>query len=333
VAGVGGLEVAVGLVQGVTDPVAGQVGRLAADVAAGQVAPWRVLVDVVAQVQDHVEVVLGQVPVGGVVALLEVLAGHEGQVQANEGAARVGAGPGAADPAQVAAGPEAVPVVAARVEAVHLHVDGVGQGRGGGDAAPADHVPEPRPGGDLPVDRDRPGRHAAAGVERPGRQPGPEHRPGRGRVAGGHPEGERVVRPGARGGPGPRDPLGREQGGGAGRPGQEQAATDRRRGRGGLIGWGDVRHDQAPLGRLEAADHSGSRERWPGRVGQAAAQGTVCGQTRRVGRSGTTCGQPRERLASVRYASPPGALAPRGGISVRPRRWWARAGGPNGRTT
>jgi hypothetical protein len=202
VAGVGGLEVAVGLVQGVADPVAGQVGRLAADVAAGQVAPWRVLVDVVAKVQDHVEVVLGQVPVGGVVALLEVLAGHEGQVQANEGAARVGAGPGAADPAQVAAGPEAVPVVAARVEAVHLHVDGVGQGRGGGDAAPADHIPEPRPGGGLPVDRDRPGRHAAVGVERPGRQPGPEHRPGRGRVAGGHPEGERVVRPGARGGPG-----------------------------------------------------------------------------------------------------------------------------------
>ena len=185
--------------------------------------------------------------------------------------------------------------------------------------------PPSRPGPPWPACRRR--------VEGPGRQPGPEHRPGRGRVAGGHPEGERVVRPGARGGPGPRDPLGREQGGGAGRPGQEQAATDRRRGRGGLIGWGDVRHDQAPLGRLEAADHSGSRERWPGRVGEAAAQGTVCGQTRRVGRSGTTCGQPRERLASVRYASPPGALAPRGGISVRPRRWWARAGGPNGRTT
>jgi hypothetical protein len=36
VAGVGGLEVTVGLVQGLADPVAGQVGRLAADVAAGQ---------------------------------------------------------------------------------------------------------------------------------------------------------------------------------------------------------------------------------------------------------------------------------------------------------
>jgi hypothetical protein len=192
-------------------------------------APWRVLVDVVAQVQDHVEVVLGQVPVGGVVALLDVLAGHEGQVQATEGAARVGAGPGAADPAQVAAGPEPVPVAAARV--------------------------------DLPVDRDRPGRHPGVGLQGPGRQSGPEHHPGRGGVAGGHPEAERVVRPGALGGPGPRDPLGREQGGGAGRPGQEQPATDRRRGRGGIFGWVDVRHDQAPLGCLEAADHSGSRER------------------------------------------------------------------------
>jgi hypothetical protein len=251
VAGVGGLTVAVGLVQGVTDPVAGQVGRLAADMAAGQVAPWRVLVDVVAQVQDHVEVVLGQVPVGGVVALLEVLAGHQGQVQAAEGAARVGAGPGADHPAEVAAGPEPVPVVAARVEPVHLDVDGVGQRRGGGDAAPADHVPEPGAGGHLPVDRHRPGRQAAAGVEWPGGQPGPEDDAGRGGVAGGHPEGERVVRPGARGGPGPRDPLGREQGGGAGRPGQEQPAADRRRGRGGRIGWVDVRHDQAPLGCLE----------------------------------------------------------------------------------
>ena len=48
-------------------------------------------------------------------------------------------------------------------------------------------------------------------------------------------------------------------------------------------------------------------------MGGAAAQGTVCGQTRRVGRSGTACGRPRERRASVRYAPPPGALAPRGG--------------------
>jgi hypothetical protein len=186
VAGVGGLEVAVGLVQGVADPVASQVGRLAANMAAGQVAPGRVLIEVVAQVQDHVTVVLGQVPIGGVVAALEVLAGHHGQVQAAQGAARVRAGPGAADPAEVAAGPEPVPVVAARVEAVHLDVDGVGVGRGGGDPAPAGL----RPG--------------TAGRWRPPSRPPPPWPAGRrrGRAAGA-PAGSRAP---PRSGSGPRRP-------------------------------------------------------------------------------------------------------------------------------
>jgi hypothetical protein len=70
----------------VADPVPGQVGRLAAGVTAGQAQARRVLVDVVAQVQDHVEVLLGEVAVGGVPALLVVLAGDDGQGEAAKGA-------------------------------------------------------------------------------------------------------------------------------------------------------------------------------------------------------------------------------------------------------
>ena len=91
VAGVGGLEVGVGLVLGVPEPVVGAGRPARRRRGGGAGCAGRVLVDVVAQVQDQVEVLLGQVPVGGVVALLEVLAGDEGQVQATEGAPRVGA--------------------------------------------------------------------------------------------------------------------------------------------------------------------------------------------------------------------------------------------------
>ena len=85
VTGVRGLEVGVGLVEGVADPIARQVGGLPADVEAGPARPGRVLVDVVAEVDDHVHVVVGEVPVGGVEAALPALTGHHGQVEAPQG--------------------------------------------------------------------------------------------------------------------------------------------------------------------------------------------------------------------------------------------------------
>jgi hypothetical protein len=166
VAGVGGLEVAVGLVERVAGPVARQVGRLWAHVVARQVAARGVLVDVVAQVQHHVEVLLGEVAVGVVVAVLVVLARHERQVQASQRAARVGAGLGAAQPAELAAGAEPVPVGPPRAQPLDLDVDGVGAGGGGQDPAPGDHLGHAGAGGDLPVDRHRPRWSETAAAQR-----------------------------------------------------------------------------------------------------------------------------------------------------------------------
>jgi hypothetical protein len=188
VAGVGGLQVGVGLVEGVPDAVAGKVGRLGADVAANQARPRAVLVDVVPEVQDHVEVLLGQVPVGGVVAALPALAAHHGERETLQRRPWVGAGLGPSEPAGVAAGAEPVPVVAAGCQPVDLDVDGVAGRRCGDHPAPGDHIDHAGAGGDLPVDRHGQRRHAAVRVKRPWRQAGPEHHPGRGRVAGGDAE-------------------------------------------------------------------------------------------------------------------------------------------------
>jgi hypothetical protein len=212
--GVRGLEVGVGLVLRVPLAVAGQPYRLGAAVVAdvaggGDVVVGLVLVLVVAEVQHQVGVVLGQAPVGGEEAVLELAAGHERHRQRRREAARPGSGEGAAGTGQVAAGAEPVVVLAAGAQAGDLDVDGVRAARVGARPAAGDHAPEPAVGRDLPAHGVAPARHPTASVvgERLGREAGPDDEAvGRG-VAGRDAERERVAA--QRGGGGTRALVGR----------------------------------------------------------------------------------------------------------------------------
>ncbi len=204
-----GLEVGVGLVQRVPQPVVLQRGGLVAEgrgqhavgvlaVAAGLVDP--VLVDVVADVEHRVQVLLGEVPVGGEVAVLVRLAGDQPDPGAVQLAAVVGGGAGASDGAAPLADGEPVPVLAAGVQAVGVHVHrpvelGVRPGRAATLGALEPLVP-----GDLPADPHAARRrHSGAGLQRARREPGPQHHGLRQRVAGGDAQRERVLGEGARG--------------------------------------------------------------------------------------------------------------------------------------
>jgi hypothetical protein len=81
------LEVGVGPVQPVTDPVLPETGGLGPESAGDRHVPCSagrsdpVFVDVVIEVHDHVEILFGHPVVGGVEARLPVLAGSEGEPQ------------------------------------------------------------------------------------------------------------------------------------------------------------------------------------------------------------------------------------------------------------
>jgi hypothetical protein len=110
-------QVGVGVVLAVALAVVGQRERLAADVVA-HVAARRlvdvgaVLVDVVADVDEERGVVLDDPPIGGEVAVLELRAADEAEAQLRRAAAERRRGARAADRARLAAGVEAVPVLA-----------------------------------------------------------------------------------------------------------------------------------------------------------------------------------------------------------------------------
>ncbi len=175
--GVGGLQIGVHLVLGVAAAVVVEAVDLAAEVladvltrAVGAVrhpvaAP---LVDVVAVVEHEVRRLLGHLAIGRVVAALVVLAADDGEAGAVQGG---GGGEGRAGPARQAAllaGREAVPVVAAGLEARDLDVDAVAQfGRRHGGPL-GDHGLEAAIGGHFPVHRDRGRGHAVADLERLG---------------------------------------------------------------------------------------------------------------------------------------------------------------------
>jgi hypothetical protein len=102
-----------------------------------------------------------------------------------------------------------------------------------------DHAPEALVGRHLPLHGEPAGRHAPAGLEQLRDQPRPEHDPGGGRVAAGHPELERVLAAGRSWlGLGPADGhLRQGSRSGDGRdPGEEAAAAD------GGLGGSLVRH-------------------------------------------------------------------------------------------
>jgi putative transposase len=141
------------------------------------------------------------------------------------------------------------------------------------------------------------------------RQAGPQHHPGRGRVAEGHAEGEGVVGGGPGRRPGAGDPVGDEQGGGPGRGAEEPpAANAGRGGRGGGsvapgVGQWRVRHGQAPP-RVTATGLPpiGIQARWHDRVTEAARRRTHGGRTRQDGRAGGGRERPGERRGAGGYA-------------------------------
>jgi hypothetical protein len=167
-------------VLGVPAPVVVQCGQLVQprrgwrDVAAvRKAAVWVVLVDVVAEVEDHIEVLLGEAPVRGPVAVLEVLAAHHAEAQPTRvGEWRRGR-PGTPDGAQRAADPEPVEVLPARLQPAYIHVHGVGELRPCERRAGPYHAVELLVASDLPLHRDRSRRHRP-GVVRIAHQPGPE---------------------------------------------------------------------------------------------------------------------------------------------------------------
>jgi len=202
-AGVRGAQVGIGLVLRGADAVVGQArglaGRLVGPTDRALRGP---LVDVVAEVHHEVEVLVGHVPVGGVVARRVVLTGGEGEshpVRRPERRRRLGA----AYRAGLRARLEAVEVLAPRPQALNLDMDRMGQ-LGPRLHRAATHYPgEALVLGHLETHPVGLGRQAAAAVlgQRLRRETRPEHHAVRPEIARGHPEAERVVgeeRPGQR---------------------------------------------------------------------------------------------------------------------------------------
>ena len=194
-----GLQVGVGLVLRVPLAVAGQADGLRAFVvarvaAADHVAVLLVLVQVVAQVQHQVRVVLRQPRVGGEVAVLVLRAAGERHGQRRRRLVQRRAGQGAAHRADVLAGAEPVEVFAPRAQAAQLHVHRVrGFDPGMLDAA-GYYRAHARVLSHFPRHRDVAGGHAAQAVLGHGvhGQAGPDHEAVRPRLAGGDAQQERI---------------------------------------------------------------------------------------------------------------------------------------------
>jgi hypothetical protein len=243
----GRLEERVGLVEGVADPEAGErVGRPAV-VAADLHLACRVFVDVVAEMEDEIEVCVGHRPVGGVEPLLPVLARSDGkgeELRARAGRWRRSCPP---DRAGGLAGMEAVEVPPRWLKPCHLDMDTVSPIRGGGDGAAADPLRERLVGGDLPRHLDRFRRHPPISLERLLRQTRPEDHAIRRRLATSDAERERI---GGERRIGKHAPLGpRRPDRGSGKRGRgEEAAPRPTRGEGlggevhGKLSWGGAGH-------------------------------------------------------------------------------------------
>jgi hypothetical protein len=228
--GVDPLQRRVALVEAVAVAVGVQRRDLGAVVLAegGGVGP--ALVDVVAQMDHQVGVLLGCEGPRRPEAVLPVLARREQEAQpipAPTGRRR----PGAADGADLVTDAEAVEVPGVRVQVADVDVDRVrppGRRRG---VPGAQHTPEPLVAGHLPADGHVDRRHPAS-RQRLRRQPGPQHDTAGNRIAGRDAQREQPVgkrgprawgshRMAGRGGP----DQGQRQQGSAG-AGQEASARD-----------------------------------------------------------------------------------------------------------
>ncbi len=160
--------------------------------AVGEPALRVVLVDVVADVDDEVEIIGCDRSVRRPVAVLIILAAGQREAQRRRGGAggRCGAGP--ADRAAHRAGAEPVEVHPGRLQTADVDMHGVRQPRDGVLRPHRHNLGEPVIGGDLPVNRDVAvgKRHAGGGLRH---QPRPEDHPVGQRVAAGDPEAEHAV--------------------------------------------------------------------------------------------------------------------------------------------
>lgn len=179
-----GLEVPVDPVLGVPDPVLVERHR-----------GTGVLVDVVPEVHDEVELLLGHVAIRGVVPAVEGLTGREREAHRADGGAGRRRGPRPSHRADLPARLEAIEVPASRPQARDLDVDRVRQLRPRDGHAPPDDPPEALVVGDLPAHRDlRVGHPALAAVgERSRGEARPQDHPVREGIARRHPQPEREV--------------------------------------------------------------------------------------------------------------------------------------------
>jgi hypothetical protein len=180
-----GPQVAVELVPGVPQPVVRQGDDLVVRIvvsarqALETVAPALVLVDVVAHVEDGVEVIAaGQVRVSVEVARLVVGAAHQGEAQAVHRRAGCRGRARAPDQRTAAQVLELVVVPGIGRQARDVHLDGEVPARVGDEGARGHHARHARIGGHAPVDRQR--RRIVGGHAGPD-----DHRVVQ-RIAGGH---------------------------------------------------------------------------------------------------------------------------------------------------
>ena len=190
--GMGGLQVAVELVERITIAELRQRRRNANLMPSHQPRSPGLLVDVVAEVDHQVEVARGHVAIGREVALLVLLARGEGEAQPLRRARGGRRGARATDRTLRRARPEPVPVGTPRFQAARLRMNRMGQRRDGLFGAARDDPGKGLVLGDLPVDRDRGIRHAAA-FERLRREPRPKHDAVLARRARGDTEGEGIA--------------------------------------------------------------------------------------------------------------------------------------------
>ena len=191
---VGGLQQRVGLVDRV--PLAVLLDRLALEGLAGRARPRvrgatsGILVDVVAEEHERVEVaLLHEVAVGGVVAVLPVLAGGEREAEPLGCRAGRGERAGARRRRRETSDAEPVVVLGVGLESGDVDVHRVAERGHGGGRSGGDDVGELGVGRHLPLDVD-----VDVGKRIGGEQAGPQHHGVGERVAGRHAERERIGR-------------------------------------------------------------------------------------------------------------------------------------------
>ena len=191
--GVGGLQVGVRAIGLVTRAIVRQGPDFRPLVAPHQILSPGTFVDVVAQMDDEVELLVGHVPIGGVKAMLVLLAGGEGEAEtadiggAGGGSARAAHGAGNATDAP------AIEIFRAGPQAAHIGVGGMAEFRRRGHAAAPLNARKSGIGGDFVIDSQD--IHVKTCLAQHGRvEPRPEDRrigPG---IARGHAEIKRIFR-------------------------------------------------------------------------------------------------------------------------------------------